>query len=552
MSASTERKNRQAAIQAGTDKKTQAAQAEAEKQAKSKRNWTIGTIAVIVLIALTLILSSDFLYKSTTAVTIDGVKYSPAEVNYRYAEQYYAFTGQYGSYASMFGLNTANGPFALDSQPYTMGDDSISTWRDYFLQAAYNGGMTFGMTQIQALDKYAAENGITLTDEEKADIKNDMDELEELATSNGYTGTKHFLQANYGTGVDVKLATRAAEEATLAYKAYNSYLDALNFSEEELEEYYASLEGSRDLFNYVSYYVAAEKTAVEADAENTDAENADAENADAENADAENTDAETAAEEIVTDEAKAAAHATAESVMAAYEETSGSDYAARVNEALAAAEVDGTASESESVAGSSLNAAYKEWMMDAARHSGDITVVDAESGEGSYVVVFVSRNDNHYKTVNVRHILVNAVAGEDGTYSDEALETAKARAEEILAEWKSGDATEESFAALAEQYSEDGGSNTNGGLYENVAQGQMVEEFNDFLFASGRKSGDTGIVYGSNGNYAGYHVVYYVGEGEQYSDVIAKNALQSEAMTDWMTEITPEAVPAFFEKLAGK
>ena len=235
-----------------------------------------------------------------------------------------------------------------------------------------------------------------------------------------------------------------------------------------------------------------------------------------------------------------------------YAITSGSDYAARVNEALAAAEVDGTASESESVAGSSLNAAYKEWMMDAARHSGDITVVDAESGEGSYVVVFVSRNDNHYKTVNVRHILVNAVAGEDGTYSDEALETAKARAEEILAEWKSGDATEESFAALAEQYSEDGGSNTNGGLYENVAQGQMVEEFNDFLFARGRKSGDTGIVYGSNGNYAGYHVVYYVGEGEQYSDVIAKNALQSEAMTDWMTEITPEAVPAFFEKLAGK
>ena len=542
MSASTARKNRQAAIQAGTDKKTQAAQAEAEKQAKSKRNWTIGTIAVIVLIALTLILSSDFLYKNTTAVTIDGVKYSPAEVNYRYAEQYYAFTGQYGSYASMFGLNTANGPFALDSQPYTMGDDSISTWRDYFLQAAYNGGMTFGMTQIQALDKYAAENGITLTDEEKADIKNDMDGLEELATSNGYTGTKHFLQANYGTGVDVKLATRAAEEATLAYKAYNSHLDSLNYTADELEEYYASLEGSRDLFNYVSYYVAAEKTAVEADAEN----------ADAENADAESSETETAAEEIVTDEARAAAHATAESVMAAFEETSGEDYAARVNEALAAAEVDGTASESESVAGSSLNAAYKEWMMDAARHSGDITVVDAESGEGSYVVVFVSRNDNHYKTANVRHILVNAVADEDGSYSDEALETAKARAEEILAEWKSGDATEESFAALAEQYSEDGGSNTNGGLYENVAQGQMVEEFNDFLFARGRKSGDTGIVYGSNGNYAGYHVIYYVGEGEQYSDVIAKNALQSEAMTDWMTEITPEAVPAFFEKLAGK
>ena len=540
MSASTERKNRQAAIQAGTDKKTQAAQAEAKKKAKSKRNWTIGAIAVIVLIALTLILSSDFLYKNTTAVTIDGVKYSPAEVNYRYAEQYYAFTGQYGSYASMFGLNTANGPFALADQPCNMIESG--SWRDYFLQAAYNGGMTLGMTQIQALNKYAAENGIALTDEEKADIQSDMDELENLATSNGYTGTRHFLQANYGTGVDVKLAKRAAEEATLAYKAYNSYLDALNYSAEELEEYYTSLEGERDLFDYVSYYVAAEKTAVEADTESADAEAADAESA----------ETETAAEEIVTDEAKAAAHAKAESVMAAFAETSGSDYAARLTDALTASDVDAAASESKAVSGSSLNAAYKEWLMDAARRSGDITVADAESGEGSYVVVFVSRNDNHYKTANVRHILVNAVASEDGTYSDEALEAAKARAEEILTEWKSGDATEESFAALAEQYSEDSGSNTNGGLYENVAQGQMVEEFNDFLFARGRKSGDTGIVYGSNGNYAGYHVIYYVGEGEQYSDVIARNALQSEAMTDWMTEITPEAVPAFFEKLAGK
>lgn len=530
MSASTERKNRQAAIQAGTDKKSQAAQAAAEKQAKSRRNWILVAIAAVLLLALTILLSSDFLYTGTTAVTIGGVKYSPAQVNYRYAEQYYAFVNQYGSYASMFGLNTANGPFALDSQPYTMGDDSIGTWRDYFLDAAYNGGMTLGMAQIQALNKYAAENGITLTDEEKADIQSEMQGLEDIAVSNGYSNARHFLQANYGAGVTMKLATRAAEDSALAYKTYNSYLDALNFSEDELEEYYASLEGSSDLFSYVSYYVAAERTAVEAEGEESEAE----------------------AEETVTDEAKAAAHATAESVMAAFAETEGEDYAARVTDALAAADIDAAANESTNVSGSSLNAAFKEWMTDAARQSGDITVADATNGEGSYVVVFVSRNDNHYNTANVRHILIKAVADEDGSYSDEALAAAKARAEEILAEWKAGDATEDSFAALAEQYSEDASSNTNGGLYENVAQGRMVEEFNDFLFAAGRKSGDTGIVYGTNGSYAGYHVVYYVGEGEQYSDLIAKTALQSERMSDWMNGITPEATPAFFEKLAGK
>lgn len=117
-------------------------------------------------------------------------------------------------------------------------------------------------------------------------------------------------------------------------------------------------------------------------------------------------------------------------------------------------------------------------------------------------------------TIAVRHILVKAEAAEDGTYSDEAKETAKARAEEILAEWQAGDATEESFAALAEQYSEDGGSNTNGGLYDSVSKGQMVQEFDAFCFDENRLPGDTGIVYGDNGGYAGYHVMYFVGEGD--------------------------------------
>ena len=52
MSASTEKKNRQAARAAGTDKKTLAAQEEAKKRAKSRRNWTLGTIGVVLLIAL--------------------------------------------------------------------------------------------------------------------------------------------------------------------------------------------------------------------------------------------------------------------------------------------------------------------------------------------------------------------------------------------------------------------------------------------------------------------------------------------------------------------
>ena len=173
--------------------------------------------------------------------------------------------------------------------------------------------------------------------------------------------------------------------------------------------------------------------------------------------------------------------------------------------------------------------------MDGTRRAGDVTV--EESGDHVYVVVFLSRDDNHYKTASVRHILVKAEAAEDGTYSDEAKAKAKARAEEILAEYQAGDKTEESFAALAEQYSEDTGSNTNGGLYENIHKGQMVREFNDFCFAPHSK-GDTAIVYGESGSYAGYHVMYYVGEGELYSNTIAEQDLRSADAETWLKELT--------------
>ena len=177
----------------------------------------------------------------------------------------------------------------------------------------------------------------------------------------------------------------------------------------------------------------------------------------------------------------------------------------------------------------------KEWLTDGTRRAGDVTV--EESGDHVYVVVFLSRDDNHYKTASVRHILVKAAAAEDGTYSDEAKAAAKAKAEEILAEFNAGNKSEESFAALAEKYSEDPGSNTNGGLYENIRKGQMVAEFNDFCFAPHSK-GDTAIVYGESGSYAGYHVMYYVGEGELYSNTIAEQDLRSADAETWLKELT--------------
>jgi parvulin-like peptidyl-prolyl isomerase len=158
---------------------------------------------------------------------------------------------------------------------------------------------------------------------------------------------------------------------------------------------------------------------------------------------------------------------------------------------------------------STLSSSYKDWITDAARQPGDTTVVDGENL--SYAIYFIGLDHNDYNTVDFRHILVMAEADEDGKYTDEALFAAQAKAEDLFAQWRQ-DPTEENFADLATKNSTDKGSASNGGLYEDVYPGQMVETFNDWCFDESRQPGDTGIVKTDYG----YHIMYFVSQTENY------------------------------------
>lgn len=581
MSASTEKKNRQAAREAGTDKKTLAAQAEAKKKARSKLRWTLGTIGVVILIAAILFLNSSFLYTGTTALTIGGEGFSPARVSYSYANQYYTWANQYGSYASLFGLDTSAGIAGLGSQSCPMLEGG--TWRDYFLDAASQE-----LTQTKALLDYAAEKSITLDEDEIAQVDAGFEGLDEYVKGLGYGSVDKFFAASYGTGVTKALVRQAGLDSALASKVLAQMSDSFQYTDAELEEYYKGLEGASDIFGLAYYYVAAET--VETTAEDGTASSA------------------------PTEETLAAAKATADAILAAYEsgfapagpvtgdepvtgeaaaedetvtgeaaaddeavtgeaagedeavtgETAAEDEAAeplrfgdaamdaaadRFDEAVAS-QVDGARStRSSTTKGSSLGA-YKDWMT-GSRQLGDAAVIEND-GSGYYVVLFLSRDDNHYPLAQVRHILVKAEADESGAYTEEAKAAAREKAEEIYAQWQAGDKTEDSFAALANEMSEDAGSNTRGGLYDAVAKNQMVKEFDAFCF-EGHKPGDTAIVYGETSSYAGYHIMYYVGEGQLYSDYIAESAMRSEALQAWLTELSSgyEAVTGFGYRLVG-
>ena len=148
------------------------------------------------------------------------------------------------------------------------------------------------------------------------------------------------------------------------------------------------------------------------------------------------------------------------------------------------------------------------------------------------------------KFVDVRHILVQVKGGttaEDGstTYSEEDWKTCEEAAQAILDAWLAGDKTEESFAALAAEKTEDPGSQATGGLYEQVYEGQMVPEFNDWCFDASRQFGDYGLVKTTYG----YHVMFFVDSEPRwphYAESDWKNEQSAKLLEDIVTRYPME------------
>jgi parvulin-like peptidyl-prolyl isomerase len=142
---------------------------------------------------------------------------------------------------------------------------------------------------------------------------------------------------------------------------------------------------------------------------------------------------------------------------------------------------------------SSLGEDMKNWLFDDARKAGDKTVLASDT---DYTVLYmIKRYREEENTVDVRHILIQPEVSEGASEATDAQKAAaKQQAEALYEEWKSGAATEDSFAELAKKNSSDTGSSSEGGLYQSVYPGQMTEAFENWCFDAARKPGDTGIV----------------------------------------------------------
>ena len=147
-----------------------------------------------------------------------------------------------------------------------------------------------------------------------------------------------------------------------------------------------------------------------------------------------------------------------------------------------------------------------------------------------------------YSTVNFRMIYLpfsgyefDADTGTAG-YSEEARASTLSQLRYIATLYSQGDRTEESFAALAEEWS--AYKPAEGGLYENALKDdESVEaQVRAWLFADGRTPGDTDTIEADSGDY----MVYWVGEDISARQYLAGKGLRTEAWNAWFTDLAED------------
>ena len=516
MSASDKKKTRHEQY---VSQMTEKQQKEA-KESKKLRLYTIIFAVVIVLmigiVIATTFLRSGILERNTTAATINGdTKISAAELNHYYMDTVNQFMNQFSNYLSLTGLDSTK---PLDEQ--IQNEETNTTWADYFLQDA-----TKRMKSVYAVYNDAVTQGYTLSDTAKTQLDMTVSNMAAYAKIYGYPDANSYIKAVYGQGCNEETYRQYAEIQLIASEYAKDHSESLTYDDAALRAAEAENFNAYSSYSYHSYFVGAshfyEGGTTDADGKTTYSD---------EEKQAGLKAAEKAAQDLLDQKP-----ATAEE----FDKAIG---AMSIN-----ADTDAKSTVFDRVLYSQIGQIFRDWVTDAQRTAGDMTVIPNETETtnedgtttktvtGYYVVMFDGSTDNTFPLVNVRHILVpyeGGTTGENGqkTYTDEEKAAAKTKAEELLAQFTSGETTEDAFAALAKENSTDGGSKENGGLYEDVYPGQMVRNFNDWCFDESRKPGDTGIVESDYG----VHVMYFVGDSETtYRDYMITNELRSADMAKW-------------------
>ncbi len=517
-------------------------QKQQRKEDRSLKAYTVTFIVVMVLLVAILVglfvrtPIEGLINRSIKAAKIGDHTLSTVDLSYFYIDSisnhYSSYYNNYGSSANMYAQVMEGIDFTKPLNEQIKDESTNQTWADYYVDEALKNAQ-----QIYALyDLASADESFKLNDSNQEYLDNLEDYLDLSASYSGASDAKTYLRSFYGVGANLKTFKKYSEVSMIASQYYDEHKESLKYVDADFRNYEADKMFEYDSYSYAVYTLSASKyltggtvTKDEDGKETT----------------------------TYTDEEKQASIDAAKAEAAALAVAENNTLEA-FNAAIAAlsinkdAETAPTATEYNDYLYDQLtNPDIQKWLKEDGRKAGDITFIESattaedENGEevttinGYGVVLCIERNENLMKLQNVRHILVQFEGGTtdsttgETTYTDEEKAAAKSEAQALLEEYLAGEMTEDAFAEMANEHSDDTGSNTVGGLYEDVYPGQMVTNFNDWCFAEDRQTGDTGLVETDYG----YHVMYYVSADETtYRDYMINNDMITAEMERWTKE----------------
>lgn len=470
------------------DRKVQKRKEEKEKEKKEERIST--AIGIVVLVALVCLVASfpirTYLATHETYVVVNGEAVNKVEFDYQYNLTKNNYITQYGSYLTYFGLDTSKD---LSTQMYS---DTL-TWQDYFEQNAVES-----LKQNKALMAEAKAAGFTY---DTTDEYNTFKETIKTSAASAGISEKEYVRSIYGSYATMGRIEEYVKNDMVMNAYYQKLQEDNAPSDDEIQSYY---EENKATYDSVDYRL----TTIEADLPTEPTELADPVE-------------ETAADTTGTTDGTAATDSTQDT---AYQ-PSDAEIAKAMEDAKVLADdaeqtvaKDGEAHENEKK--SSVNYLISDWLFDDARKAGDTTVITNDNSHCYYAVAFEKRYLDETPSADVRVIIPT----EDKT------------GEEILEEWKSGAATEDSFAELCKKYTQDTSAVENGGLFEQVTKTGMTEELSNWIFDNSRQAGDTVAITVSGTTY----VLYYIGQDQPEWKINIKNTLVSDTMSQHMQDITAD------------
>lgn len=452
-----------------------------QQKAKEEREKKIARITGIVLAVVLVCFVASFPIRTLmtvngTYITVDGEKVTKVEFDYYYNIAMSNYLNGQGAWLYYAGIDLSGD---LSKQMYS----EDMSFKDFFDEMAVEL-----ISQNKALEREGRAAGFAYDTAEK--YQDYMESLKENAKQEGVTA-KVYIQGSYGPYATESRVKPFVEEMMYANAYYESVVKAMGISQDEIQQYYDENKNNYDLIDFRLASVSAElpkepteladpvESAAPADGTGTGTEGSQGEY--------EPSEAEIAA---AMEKAKAEADSMEKTIKTEGEQTVGAFY-------------------------SDVTYLLRDWLFSEDRKPGDTTVIEDSTAHRYYVLGFEKRYRNESLSADARVIMTNGGNGQ-----------------EILDEWKSGEATEASFAELSDKYNDPAITSVEGGLYEGMLVSSLIDELKAWFSDSSRAKGDTAVISPEGDSYS--YVVYYVAPNREEWILSIENTLRSSRATEYI------------------